>query len=90
MVGLAGPPGSSPVSVLMFLASPRCAGLDDMHAKGLFMSDIPLHDVSSDFILLTEHNSAELNLKERYEKLSVELKVGPQAVLLVTCCWSTP
>lgn len=37
-------------------------------------ADIPLHDMSRDFVLLAEQRQAEADLKERFEKLSIELK----------------
>ncbi len=67
--------GGSGTNAMLFMCSPRVSGLDDMKAKGLFLSDIPLHDMSSDFILLAEQRKTEADLKERYEKMAVDLKV---------------
>jgi hypothetical protein len=39
---------------LLFLGSPRCGGLSEMQAQRLFLSDIPLHDMSAAYILLAE------------------------------------
>lgn len=64
-----------PRDVLLFLASPRCRDLQEMQVQGLFLSDIPLHDMSQDFILLAEQLAAEADLKERYERLSLDLRV---------------
>lgn len=41
---------------------------------GLFLSDIPLHDLARDFTLLAEQRMAEANLKERLERLNQQLK----------------
>ncbi|KIY96769.1 guanylate cyclase, partial [Monoraphidium neglectum] len=43
-----------PRRALLFLGSPRCGSLSEMQAQQLFLSDIPLHDMSRDFILLAE------------------------------------
>ena len=58
---------------LLFLGSPRCANLEDLQNQGLYLSDIPLHDLSRDFVLLAEQRAAEAGLKERFEAQSVEL-----------------
>eukprot|EP00798_Chlamydomonas_sp_ICE-L_P003500 gene3500-13567_t len=60
--------------VLVFIGSPRCANLDDLQKHKLFLSDIPIHDMSGDFVLLAEQRQAEADLKERFEKLTNELK----------------
>lgn len=39
---------------LLFLGSPRLANLEEMNGHGLYLSDIPLHDMSRDFVLLAE------------------------------------
>jgi guanylate cyclase soluble subunit beta len=40
----------------------------------MFLSDIPLHNLSRDFVLLAEQRQAEADLKERFEKLTMELR----------------
>lgn len=60
---------------LLFLGTARLAGLDDMRDQRLFLSDIPLHDLNRDFVLLAEQRHAEAQLKERFEALTLELKV---------------
>ena len=63
------------VPVMIFLASPRVRTLQEMQQGALYFSDIPLHDMSADYILLAEQRHAEADLKERYERLTNELKV---------------
>lgn len=70
----AGGPDPHTQRSLLFLGSPRVANLDDMRALRLFLSDIPLHDLSRDFVLLAEQRQAEADLKERFEQLSMQLK----------------
>jgi guanylate cyclase soluble subunit beta len=62
--------------VLLYLASPRIKDLAEMQESGVFLSDIALHDMTSDYVLLAEQRHAEADLKEQYEKLTLELKVG--------------
>ncbi|GFR47155.1 hypothetical protein Agub_g8846, partial [Astrephomene gubernaculifera] len=63
---------------LLFMGSVRLSGLDDMQHHQLFLSDIPLHDLNRDFVLLAEQRQAEAQLKERFEALSLELKQANQ------------
>lgn len=47
----------------------------------MYLSDIPRYDLSSDYILLAEQRQAEADLKEKYERLTLELQVGVLCVL---------
>lgn len=42
----------------------------------MYLSDIPRYDLSSDYILLAEQRQAEADLKEKYERLTLELQVS--------------
>lgn len=75
LVPAGSPPGSPPLPVLVFLASPRMRDLAEMQGSRVFLSDIPTHDMTADYILLAEQRHAEADLKEKYERLTVELKV---------------
>lgn len=44
-------------------------------ASGVFLSDIPRYDLSSDYILLAEQRQAEADLKDKFERLTLELQV---------------
>jgi guanylate cyclase soluble subunit beta len=70
------PAGGSPRRVMLFLGSPRCGGLAEMEAQRLYLSDIPAHDTTMDYVLLAEQRKSEADLKDRYERLAVELKVS--------------
>ena len=59
---------------LLFMGSPRAPALEDLQRQGLFVSDIPLHDMSRDFALLSEQLKAEANLKEQHESMVLILK----------------
>ncbi|PNW71315.1 hypothetical protein CHLRE_16g649050v5 [Chlamydomonas reinhardtii] len=69
---------------LLFLGSPRLANLEEMNGHGLYLSDIPLHDMSRDFVLLAEQRQAEADLKERFEKMAVELRQANERLELTT------
>ena len=66
--------GDVPQQGMLFLASPRVASLDDLQKFRLFLSDIPLHDMSRDYVLLAEQRSAEVDLKNQFELNLAELK----------------
>jgi hypothetical protein len=44
-------------------------------ASAVFLSDIPRYDLSSDYILLAEQRQAEADLKDKFERLTLELQV---------------
>jgi hypothetical protein len=46
-----------------------------LQASGVYLSDIPRYDLSSDYILLAEQRQAEADLKDKYERLTLELQV---------------
>lgn len=46
--------------VLVYLASPRVRSLDDMQASHIYLSDLPMWDVSREFVLLAEQRHAEV------------------------------
>jgi len=79
-VGSGGPPRRA----LLFLGSPRLSNLDEMRARGLFLSDFPLHDMARDFVLLAEQRQAEADLKEKYERLTVELRAANEKLARAT------
>lgn len=70
------PAGQADTPVLVFLCSPRMRTYQEMQQSGIFFSDIPLHDMSADYLLLAEQRKAEADLKEKYERLNLELKVS--------------
>ncbi|XP_074650479.1 uncharacterized protein LOC141905505 [Tubulanus polymorphus] len=63
------------VDMILFLCSPRVANLDDLKGRGLYLSDIPLHDATRDLILITQARRAERELVEKLEETSNNLKM---------------
>ena len=45
---------------LLFLGSPVVAKLEELIGKGLFVSDIPIHDATRDVILVGEQTKAQV------------------------------
>lgn len=47
---------------IFFIGSPFLDGLDGLNGKGLFISDIPIHDATRDVILVGEQARAQVSL----------------------------
>lgn len=60
--------------LVLYLCSPSVLDIDDMRTKGLFVSDIPIHDSTRQLILLSEQFAAEYKLTQRLEVLTDYLK----------------
>lgn len=45
-------PGEPERDIMLFMGAPRVANLDEMNGMDLFLSDIPLHDMARDFVML--------------------------------------
>ncbi|UYV65001.1 GUCY1B3, partial [Cordylochernes scorpioides] len=62
------------VDAMLFLCSPSVLSLEDLHARGLYLSDIPLHDATRDLVLLSEQFEAEYQLTRNLEILTDKLQ----------------
>lgn len=47
---------------IFFIGSPFLDGLEGLNARGLFISDIPIHDATRDVILVGEQARAQVSL----------------------------
>ncbi|XP_003977131.1 guanylate cyclase soluble subunit alpha-2 isoform X1 [Takifugu rubripes] len=65
---------------LMFLGSPRVDKLEELMGRGLYLSDIPIHDATRDVILVGEQARAQDGLKKRMDKLKATLERTHQAL----------
>uniref|UniRef100_A0A8C9YMW1 guanylate cyclase n=1 Tax=Sander lucioperca TaxID=283035 RepID=A0A8C9YMW1_SANLU len=65
---------------LMFLGSPRVDKLEELMGRGLYLSDIPIHDATRDVILVGEQAKAQDGLKKRMDKLKATLERTHQAL----------
>lgn len=61
--------------LMLFLCSPSVLNMDDLHRRGLYLSDIPLHDATRDLVLLSEQFEAEYKLTRNLEILTDKLQL---------------
>lgn len=59
---------------LLFMCSPSVANLNDLGRRGLYISDIPLHDATRDLVLLSEQFAAGYKLTQKLEILNDKLQ----------------
>ena len=59
---------------MLFLCSPSVMNLEDLNRRGLYLSDIPLHDATRDLVILSEQFEAEYKLTKDLEILTDELQ----------------
>lgn len=45
---------------ILFLGSPSIEKLDELIARGLYISDLPIHDATRDLILVGEQTKAQV------------------------------
>lgn len=65
---------------LLFFGSPIIKGLQSLTGRGLFLSDIPIHDATRDIILVEEQSRAQESLKRRMDKLKESIVKANNAV----------
>ncbi|XP_059469140.1 head-specific guanylate cyclase [Neocloeon triangulifer] len=65
---------------LLFVASPFLDGLEGLTGRGLYISDIPIHDATRDVILVGEQSRAQDGLKRRMDKLKSSIEEASLAV----------
>ncbi|NP_001191549.1 soluble guanylate cyclase subunit [Aplysia californica] len=65
---------------ILFLGSPSVEKLDELLGKGLYISDIPIHDATRDVILVGEQTKAQDGLKKRMEQLKKSIETASHAV----------
>ena len=59
---------------ILFLCSPSVMNLDDINRRGLYLSDIPLHDSTRELVLMSENWQAEYKLTQSLEVLTDQLQ----------------
>uniref|UniRef100_A0A336MTL7 Guanylate cyclase soluble subunit beta-1 n=1 Tax=Culicoides sonorensis TaxID=179676 RepID=A0A336MTL7_CULSO len=60
--------------LILFQCYPSVMNLNDLTKKGLFISDVPLHDATRDLVLLSEKFEAEYKLTRNLEILTDKLQ----------------
>ncbi|XP_078684230.1 guanylate cyclase soluble subunit alpha-2-like [Branchiostoma floridae x Branchiostoma belcheri] len=59
---------------VLFLGSPRVNKLEEMMGRGIYISDVPIHDATRDLVLVGEQAKAQDGLKKRMDKLRAQLE----------------
>ncbi|XP_047121448.1 guanylate cyclase soluble subunit beta-1 [Schistocerca piceifrons] len=60
--------------LVIFLCYPSVMNLDDLIRRGLFISDLPLHDATRDLVLMSEQFEADYKLTRNLEILTDKLQ----------------
>jgi len=69
------PTSSRGESDILFIGSPRVNSIEDLEHQGLYLSDIPVHDVTRDLILLNQHFHVERNTAAELQEMKRDLEV---------------
>ncbi|XP_076274489.1 guanylate cyclase soluble subunit beta-1-like [Rhynchophorus ferrugineus] len=64
----------SETDLVVFLCYPSVVNLDDLTRRGLYISDIPLHDATRDLVLMSEQFEADYKLTRNLEILTDKLQ----------------
>lgn len=60
---------------ILFLCSPRVSSVEELENQGLYLSDIPVHDVTRDLLLLNRHFRVEMTIAAELEETKKDLEV---------------
>lgn len=60
--------------LILFQCYPSVMNLDDLTKKGLYISDVPIHDATRDLVLLSEKFEAGYKLTRNLEVLTDKLQ----------------
>ena len=69
------PTSSKEGADILFIGSPRVNSIEDLEHQGLYLSDIPVHDVTRDLILLNQHFHVERNIAAELQEMKRDLEV---------------
>ncbi|GAV00719.1 hypothetical protein RvY_11525-2 [Ramazzottius varieornatus] len=67
-------------NLIIFIGSPVVEKLEELTGRGLYISDIPIHDATRDVILVGEQTKAQDGLKKRMDKLKNSIEEANRAV----------
>lgn len=70
----------SEMNAILFLGSPCVDKLDELMGRGLYLSDIPIHNALRDVVLVGEQAKAQDGLKKRLGKAKAALELAHQAL----------
>ncbi|OWF49608.1 Guanylate cyclase soluble subunit beta-2 [Mizuhopecten yessoensis] len=68
------------VSHMLFLCSPRLTSLTELVEMNVFMSDIPIYDVTRELVLLNQQRIAEIDVAKKLDETTAELKKTSEAL----------
>lgn len=58
---------------ILFLSSPRISSIEELEQQGLYLSDIPIHDVTRELILINKHFQVERSIARELEETKHDL-----------------
>ncbi|XP_052071456.1 guanylate cyclase soluble subunit beta-2-like [Mytilus californianus] len=61
--------------LMMYVCSPRLSSLMELKQLNIYLSDIPLYDVTRELILLNQQRIAEIDIAKKLDETTAELKV---------------
>lgn len=70
----------SELNAVLFLGSPCVDRLEELTGRGLYLSDIPIHNALRDVVLVGEQAKAQDGLKKRLGKAKAALEQAHQAL----------
>ncbi|KAF5885764.1 guanylate cyclase soluble subunit alpha-3, partial [Clarias magur] len=70
----------SELNAVLFLGSPCVDRLEELTGRGLYLSDIPIHNALRDVVLVGEQTKAQDGLKKRLGKAKAALEQAHQAL----------
>ena len=65
---------------ILFLGSPRISNIEELEHQGLYLSDIPIHDVTRDLLLLNNHFRVEMSIATELEHTKKDLQIQKSRV----------
>ncbi len=65
---------------ILFLCSPRVSSVEELENQGLYLSDIPVHDVTRDLLLLNRHFRVEMTIAAELEETKNLLEIQKACV----------
>jgi hypothetical protein len=65
---------------ILFIGSPVINDLEELINRGLYMSDVPIHDATRDIILVKEQTKVQVDLKANMENLKISITKAHQDI----------
>ena len=65
---------------MLFICSPRVKQLHDLEQRGLYLSDIPIHDATRGMLMMGQAAAAEFTKSVRLEELIIDLSVTQKSL----------